>query len=124
MPRRNEYVEWLAGELSPLGQIRTRAMFGGWGIYCDALFFALVADDVLYLKVDAQTQPRFEAEGLRPFEYAMKDGRLQKLNYYTVPDSALESPPELLSWSRLALGAALRAHTSKPAARPRRPQPE
>ena len=48
---------------APLGSIRTRAMFGGWGFYCDDLFFAIIADETLYLKADAETAARFEAAG-------------------------------------------------------------
>jgi len=63
----HEYADYLADVLTPLGPIHWRAMFGGYGFYCGELFFALAVDDVLYLKADADTRPRFEAEGLPPF---------------------------------------------------------
>jgi len=53
--------------LETLGRISTRAMFGGHGVYCDGVFFALIADDRLHLKVDAQTREAFAAAGCRPF---------------------------------------------------------
>src|SRR5438552_14534467 len=34
-------------------RVRARSMFGGVGIYAGDRFFALIADDTLYLKVDA-----------------------------------------------------------------------
>jgi DNA transformation protein len=43
--------------------IRGRSMFGGVGIYARDLFFALLADDTLYLKVDDTTRPSFAALG-------------------------------------------------------------
>ena len=46
--------------LAPLGAVRAKRMFGGYGLYCDELFFALLAADRLYLKVDASTRPAFE----------------------------------------------------------------
>ncbi len=72
MAKRSEFVEYLLDELAPLGHLRAKAMFGGFGLYCDDLFFALVADEILYLKVDDLNRPRFMAEQLTPF--AMKDG--------------------------------------------------
>lgn len=39
------------------------------------------------------------------------------MNYYSAPDDAMESPPLMSAWARLALEAALKARQSKPAAR-------
>jgi TfoX/Sxy family transcriptional regulator of competence genes len=41
-------------------------MFGGVGIYAGNLFFALIADDTVYFKVDAATRPQFEERGMAP----------------------------------------------------------
>lgn len=38
--------------LAPLGAVRARRMFGGYGLYVDDLFVALIAVDRLYLKAD------------------------------------------------------------------------
>jgi len=51
------------------GRVDVRTMFGGAGIYADGLMFGLVVDDVIYLKADAHTAPRFEREGCGPFTY-------------------------------------------------------
>ncbi|EXI87034.1 MAG: Regulator of competence-specific genes [Candidatus Accumulibacter regalis] len=98
---------------APLGTLRVKAMFGGWGFYCDDLFFAIVADDVLYLKADAQSAATFEAVGGRPFSVLRKDGRNDTMNYWTVPEEAMESGEEMLPWARAALAAAARSR--KPA---------
>jgi DNA transformation protein len=45
-----DFVVEQLGRVVP--QIRSRAMFGGFGIYAGADFFALIANDVLYFKVD------------------------------------------------------------------------
>lgn len=93
-------------------------MFGGWGLYLDDAFIALVASDQLYLKANAQTQAAFERAGCHPFVYAAK-GNAVTLNYWTAPPDALESPAEMAAWARLALQAALasRAKAIKPAAK-------
>ena len=107
--RSSEHVDWLCERLEILGRIKSRRMFGAWGLYCDGLFFAIVADDVLHLKVDAVSRPDFEAAGLAPFTYSMKDGRQQSLSYYPLPEAALDDEDEFLAWARRGLEAALRA---------------
>jgi len=98
---------------APLGAIRVKAMFGGWGFYCDELFFAIVAFETLYLKADAESAARFSDAGGEPFRYGRKDGRTETMNYWTVPGEALESPAEMRPWARLALAAALRGRQPK-----------
>lgn len=99
--------------LSPLGPVRTRAMFGGRGFYVDGLFMALIADGELYLKADDTTRERFVAAGCETFSFATKDGQRMVLGYYRAPEEALESPPLMQPWARLAFEAALRAANAK-----------
>ncbi len=114
MAKRSEFVEYLLEQLAPLGTLRAKAMFGGWGIYCDERIFALVDKDQLYFKADAETIPDFTGKGLGPFTYPKKDGTLMSMAYYTAPADALEDQAELLQWARAALGVALRAAHAKP----------
>jgi len=122
MARRDETVTWLCERLAPLGAIRARSMFGGWGIYCEDLFFAIVSRDGVFLKADAQSLPEFQAAGLQPFEYAMKDGTQQSLNYFSLPAAADDDDEVLLAWARKALGAALRARAAKEAVAAKKPR--
>ena len=105
----SEQLDWLCERLEALGRIRSRRMFGSWGLYCDGIFFAIIADEVLYLKADELSRPDFEALGLSPFTYPMRDGRQQSLCYYPMPDAALDEEGEFLAWARRGLAAALRA---------------
>ena len=98
--------------LDPLGRLRSRRMFGGWGIYVDELFIAIIAFDQLYLKADAQTRPQFERAGCAPFEYE-REGKIASLGYFVAPEEAMESPALMEDWGRLAVGAALRARAKK-----------
>jgi DNA transformation protein len=107
-----------AGELfAPLGAIRVKAMFGGWGFYCDDLFFAIAAYETLYLKADADSAESFRQAGGEPFRVTYKDARTETMNYWTVPEEALESPAAMLPWGKLALAAAVRGRKVKRAAR-------
>lgn len=97
--------------LAPLGRVRAKRMFGGYGLYVDEVFCALIAFDRLYLKVNAETRGRFEAAGGEPFVY---DGKAKHvtMSYYTVPAEAMESPALMQPWARLALQAALAARAA------------
>lgn len=107
--RRNEYVDWLCERLAPFGAIRARRMFGAYGLYSGELFFAIVSDDVFYVKADSLSVPDFEREGLSPFTYAMKDGSPQSLRYYPLPEAAMDDDVEFLRWARKGIEAALRS---------------
>ena len=97
--------------LAPLGAVRARRMFGGWGLYVDELFVALIAADRLYLKVNPQTQPAFERAGCEPFVYTAKGASLT-MAYWCAPADALESPALMQPWGRLAIQAALAARAA------------
>ena len=91
----------------------SRAMFGGHGLYADGVFFAIVDDDTLFLRVDDEIRAAFEALDCTPFEYATKEGMHQALSYLRAPDEALERPDAMGRWAKLSLGAALRAAAAK-----------
>jgi DNA transformation protein and related proteins len=123
MPRRSETVEYLVELTRPWGAVAAKSMFGGWGLYREGLFFALVADDVLYLKTDDETRAAFEAQQLEPFVFRTRDGTGTAMSYRRAPDEALENPEEMARWARLAYEAALRAAARKsPARRPTKPK--
>lgn len=107
--------------LQPLGTVRSKRMFGGWGLYVDEVFIAIVAFERLYLKVNADTRAAFESEGCEPFVYDAKNGSAA-LSYWTAPADALDSPALMLPWARRALQAALAARAAKPPA-PTRKRP-
>ena len=86
--------------------VQGRAMFGGVGIYSRGLFFALIADDTLYFKVDATNRPDFEARGMGPFRPPGPAG--EALQYYAVPEDVLEDPDSLRPWAERALAVAER----------------
>lgn len=105
--------------LAPLGPLRSRRMFGGWGIYVDDIFIALIAFDQLYLKADAESRPQFEAAGCAAFQYE-RAGRSASLGYFVAPEEAMESAALMLPWARLALAAALRTRAAKARPKPKR----
>lgn len=107
------FLDFLRDALAGLGPVLVRRMFGGAGIYCDGVMFALVSDDTLYLKADAGSRAAFEVEGQGPFVYQGK-GRPVAMSYWRAPDRLLEDPEDLLAWARTALAVARREAASKP----------
>lgn len=103
--------------LSPLGRATSRRMFGGHGLYIDGLCMALIIRDVLYLKVDDTHRATFEGAGCKPFTYAGKNDEVHVMSYYTAPEEAMESPPEMMPWARRALAAAVAARAKAPPAK-------
>jgi len=85
-------------------RIRARSMFGGVGIYSGDLFFALIADDTLYFKVDDSTRPDFVARGMGPFRPFGDDGGT--MQYYQLPEDILEDPDALRPWAEKAVAIA------------------
>jgi len=84
-------------------------MFGGVGIYSQGLFFALIANDVLYLKVDDLNRADFEAAGKGPFHPVGE----KPMGYYELPGELLEDPEELRPWVMKALEVARRKRSRK-----------
>lgn len=103
------FIEQAEELFHPFGAIRVRKMFGGAGLYCDDLFFAIMDDGAIYLKVDEQTRAEFEGRGLSPFAFEMKDGAAATMSYYNAPEEIFDDDDELRRWTTLALDAARRA---------------
>ncbi|MCA9146863.1 MAG: TfoX/Sxy family protein [Planctomycetaceae bacterium] len=108
------FIKYLLDMLSDLGDVRSRAMFGGHGIYHDGIMIGLIADGVFYLKVDDENRTAFEAEGSKPFRYRRK-GRTKDvaMSYWEVPVDVLESREALCEWARDAHAAAVRSKAKK-----------
>ncbi len=85
-------------------RVRARSMFGGVGIYASDRFFALIADDTLYLKVDESNRPDFEARSMGPFRPYAEHGEV--IQYYEVPADLLDDPEALRPWAEKAIAVA------------------
>lgn len=103
-----DFVDYLLELLMDFPNVTSKRMFGGYGIFRDGIMFGLVADSALYLKVDAQNKPDFEALGLRPFTYEAK-GKPIKMSYYEAPEEALDNSDGMITWAESAYAAALRS---------------
>ena len=101
MPVSPEYLDYIIDQLKAFGPVTAKRMFGGAGLYHQGVFFGLVADDVLYFKVDDANRQDYIDAGMGPFKpfgsYAM--------GYYEVPADVLEDSDDLVLWAKKAVGA-------------------
>jgi DNA transformation protein and related proteins len=110
-----EYLRYVLEQLGGLGHITSRRMFGGAGIYCGEVFFALVFEDQLYFKVGDATRADYEVRRMQRFKpYA--DRPELSMTYYTVPVEVLEDSEQLREWGRRSVDAALMSAKVKSAA--------
>jgi DNA transformation protein len=114
----SEFSDFLIEQMAGFGIVSARRMFGAAGLYRDGVMFAIVADDVLYLRVDGTTRGAFEAEGLDSFSYRTKAGRHTIKSYLRAPERCMEDVDEMAAWCRKAYEAALRAKGSARKMRP------
>lgn len=118
-----EFSDYVVELLEPLGAVRAKRMFGGYGLYLDSLMFALIADDTLYVKADAENRGEYEKREMAPFHY-QRQGKTVTIAYHAVPAEALDDRGDLLALARLGFAAALRGRKPAPAAKlPTTPHP-
>ena len=102
-----EYQDYVIDQLSAVGSIQSKRMFGGVGLYADGIFFALIANDILYQKVDDTNRRDYESAGMDAFRpYPDKTRSMQ---YFEVPVEVLEDQQELNAWARKSIAVALHA---------------
>jgi DNA transformation protein len=114
------FHEFVAELLAPMGPVSIRRMFGGAGVFRDGLMFALLGDDTVYLKTDAELRADLEAEGCAPFLWTKPStGEEIDMGYVSLPSSAMDDPDEASSWARRALAVAKAKAAAKPVPKPK-----
>jgi len=112
MPVSPEYRDFVLEQLGRVAPVTSRSMFGGVGVYSDGLFFALLAGDDTYLKVDDRNRGDFEAAGMGPFSPFGDPAMV--MQYYQLPADLLEDADALRPWVYKALDVARAARKKKP----------
>ncbi|MGJ7485234.1 TfoX/Sxy family protein [Variovorax sp. LT2P21] len=99
-----------------LGRVQPRRMFGGHGLFHDGRMIGLVVRETLYLKVDAESAPHFDALNAPAFCYE-RQGKTMQMSYREAPADIFDDRELAALWGRRAWEAAMR---SGQAPRPRR----
>lgn len=109
MAAEGEFIAFVKDQMAALGDIVSRRMFSGAGLYCEGVIFALILRDQLYFKVDEGNRGAFQAEGLAPFSYQARGRTVELASYWRVPERLFDDPDDMLQWARAALAAGRRA---------------
>jgi DNA transformation protein len=100
MMDRTSYEARALDQLSELGDVTSRPLFGGFGIYWNDVIFGILFGERLYFKVGPESQGEYLARGMGPFR--LNDRQTLK-SYYEVPPEVLDDQEVLLSWAREAI---------------------
>ena len=108
---RSEFVDYVVELMADWATVSARKMFGGYGLYREGLMFALIAEDELFFKTDANNVAQFERAGSHPFVYQSQTRTVQ-MSYWSAPEASLDSPAGMGEWCQSAYGSALRAQAA------------
>ena len=119
----DSFAEFLREQLTPLGHLTMRRMFGKTGVFCDGVMLAMVTDNTLYFRVDDDNRAAFKEAAAFPSLNYEKQGRTLDLSFWRAPERLFDEPDELVEWARMALAAARRvaAKNKRPVRRGREP---
>lgn len=98
----SSFRDFVIDQLRGMALLNVVRMFGGYGIYCDDVFFGIISEGRLYFVTDEETARDYKSFGMAPFQPNEK----QKLkSYYEVPLEVLEDRHEMLQWAERAVSA-------------------
>ena len=101
MPVSDGFLDYVLDQFSGWSDVTARKMFGGAGLYRDGKMFGLIADDIVYLKVDDSNRAEFVQAGSSPFKpYPDKS---TTMSYYEIPPDVLEQQDQLVEWAERSL---------------------
>ena len=100
MAEQGEFISKVLLLLTPLGEVTSKRMFGGYGIFFEGRMFAFVTkNDELFLKADDVNRDAFVERGSKTH------GRMR---YYSAPIETLNGWEEMERWVKGAVEAAKR----------------
>jgi len=102
--RKNELLTFILDALRQHFPLKSRAMFGGHGLYHQGAIVGIIIDTTVYLKADTATAQFFIQNGSQPFAYE-RNGKVITMGYWHIPEDILEDQPKLEEWARHAITA-------------------
>src|SRR6516165_4345030 len=76
---REDFEDWVLNRLSELGELTTRPMFGGHGLYWRDVIFGMVFRDRLYFKVDDPSKEVTTPAVLPAYPFTENDDRARSI---------------------------------------------
>ncbi|MFQ5779177.1 MAG: TfoX/Sxy family protein [Nitrospiria bacterium] len=108
----DSFKDFILDQLSDLGGVISRSMFGGVGLYFGDLFFGIIFNGRLYFKTDTTTRSDYMERDMRPFK---PNPRQTLKSYYEVPAEIIEDQNQLDTWVRKGSKARSRKALPDPA---------
>lgn len=87
-------------QLELVPRVSMRSMFGGYGVYCEGHFIALIWQDSMFMFTDAETRKKYKRAGMPSFEFKANQ---PESNYFMVPDMVLSDKRKLAKYTQEAL---------------------
>ena len=88
-------AELITEKLAPLGNITSKRMFGGHGLFHEGKMFGMIdSKGIAYLKVGDSNRESYEKEG------SVRHG---KMPYYSIPENVFNNQEKLLEWAQIAI---------------------
>ena len=114
MAVKDDYLQYVLEQLAGLGKVSARRMFAAVGLYHEDRFFAIIAGDTLYFKVNDGNRGDYERRGMDRFR-PYPDRPAVSMTYYEVPADVLEDADECAAWARKssAIASAARKKSAK-----------
>lgn len=97
----SDFLQYVLDQLSGWGNVHVNKMFGGAALYQGELAFAMISNDIVYLKVDDTNKEKYIAAGstqLKPFK-----NNATVLSFYNIPGDVLEDSDKFVVWAKESL---------------------
>lgn len=107
-----QYLAYLLEQLAGLGNVTSRRMFSGAGLYSNDVFFGIIYDDTLFFKTGAANLAHYQARNMPRFMPPV-NRPLGPMGYHQVPADIIEEAEALVVWARQSVAVALTARAAK-----------
>jgi DNA transformation protein and related proteins len=112
MRMKSSLANYVAEQLSFLGRISNRSIFGGVGIFIDERLLGIVINDQLYLHTGASNLDDYVSRGMEQFKPYPNAFNLTT-DHHRVPNEVIDDQQQLKQWGERALQAAIEAGRKK-----------
>jgi DNA transformation protein len=109
---KSDLASYVTEQLTFLGRIANRSIFGGIGIFIDDRLLGIVINGLLYLHTDKSNIDDYLSRGMEQFKPYPNAFDLTT-DHHRVPQEVLDDPEQLKSWGERALVAAIESAKAK-----------
>ena len=101
--RRDDFRDFVLEQLDDIRAIDCKALYSGYGLWCDKTFFGIVASGHLYFRVNEDTRADFKTANACPL---MTRGGIYEFEFLEVPPSVVKDKEKLVDWATRAVEGA------------------